>query len=910
MRTRTRKTAIATLAFLLAFSALTTVNLPVMADGDDEPGTGQWAEDGSVFRDSVRLSADDPDADPVDWYRVNLTAGPGQVDMLRIKVNLTRNGGDQFLVWASIHDPDGALLQEVRSTNYAVKTAGFLAHRTGEYLVRVYTYSYLECHYRLEFQITQEANVTDGDDTLGEATFLEPPAEVTGHLHGIRDTFDHYAVNVSRDATHYEFIEVRIEPNGTSVGTIDLDLFLIAFDDKGVPRVVAASRSNGSREVVWFAATVENVTIYIRCHAYGGDTGYKLNVTKFKVSDDGNNNIVRAEEIELGVPRNDSLNITDRLDFYKVNLTGGDLLKVFVQAHDYDPTARKPDLNIYLFSPTEIIINWSHSYDPLERVGWEVPLDDPPADYYILVNFFDRNPGSGIPAWGEYDINISVDHAPRILVDLPLVIEEEGSNETGLYYFIGDAETWYSSLDIEVLDEDGVSVEFYIKFDFGNMFEYINVSGQPNFTGMASFTLGVTDSRRTVVLTVPVNVTPVPDAPAAVSPLPVIELDEDTTLQIDLRDYIVDGDGDPLDFEPLFGEEHPLAGSTLEGDLLTLVPDPDFHGEVTLSVNATDPGELTTTVNLTVLVRPVPDPPVVLLDDASVTAQEDERGTEFDLSTLFSDPDGDALTYLIGPDVNVLFIVLDSLLLVDPVEDFNGEVVLTITALDPTGAQAETTLTLTFTPVDDPPVITSAGPDTGVNLSEGEAVTFTITARDPEDLTLSYAWFLDGLPVPGEGLPRFELVTNSSSQGDHLLTVRVTDGAQESWFNWTVVVENVNRSPELTLTRPKAGSSHEEGSNIVFEVLAIDPDEELLSVQWIEDDEVIGTGLAFTTSKLKPGKHTVTVRAIDPHGAATAANITFTVDEAGGLPGPSAVFAIAVISVSAVVAASWRRRRQ
>jgi hypothetical protein len=300
---------------------------------------------------------------------------------------------------------------------------------------------------------------------------------------------------------------------------------------------------------------------------------------------------------------------------------------------------------------------------------------------------------------------------------------------------------------------------------------------------------------------------------------------------------------------------------------------------------------------------------MVLRDDASVTAQEDERGTEFDLSTLFSDPDGDALTYLIGPDDNVLFIVLESLLLVDPVEDFNGEVVLTITALDPTGAQAETTLTLTFTPVDDPPVITSAGPDTGVNLSEGEAVTFTITARDPEDLTLSYAWFLDGVPIQGEDLPRFELVTNSRSQGDHLLTVHVTDGAQESWFNWTVVVENVNRSPELTLTRPKAGSSHDEGSNIVFEVLATDPDEEVLSVQWIEDDEVIGTGLAFTTSRLKPGKHTVTVRAIDPHGAATEANITFTVDEAGGLPGPSAVFAIAVISVSAVVAASWRRRR-
>ena len=86
--------------------------------------------------------------------------------------------------------------------------------------------------------------------------------------------------------------------------------------------------------------------------------------------------------------------------------------------------------------------------------------------------------------------------------------------------------------------------------------------------------------------------------------------------------------------------------------------------------------------------------------------------------------------------------------------------------------------------------------------------------------------------------------------------------------------------------------------DIVFEVLATDPDEEALSVQWIEKGKVIGTGLVFTTSGLAPGKHQITVRAIDPHGAAAEANLTVEVEEAGGLPGPSASLAIVTFAVT------------
>ena len=78
---------------LMLLQALALVSVimatPVSADVGNDPTSAQWAEDGSVFRDWVRLSADDPAADPEDWYRINLTAGATELDFLTFSVNLT-----------------------------------------------------------------------------------------------------------------------------------------------------------------------------------------------------------------------------------------------------------------------------------------------------------------------------------------------------------------------------------------------------------------------------------------------------------------------------------------------------------------------------------------------------------------------------------------------------------------------------------------------------------------------------------------------------------------------------------------------------------------------------------------------------------------------------------------------------
>ena len=884
----------AILLVVLTFATMATT--PVVADLDDEAETGPWAEDGSVFRDRVRSSADDPSADPVDWFRINLTAGPASLDLLRIDVNMTRNGGEQFFVWASVHDPDGALLTEVKATNFAVKSTATLCHRTGVYLVRVYTYSYFDCHYRIAFNISSRANVTDGDDTLGEATYLEPPADVTGRLHGILDPFDHYAVNMTRDSTHYEFVQVRLSLDGIPMGRTDLDLFLIVLDGKGRPTDVASSTSNGSSEMAFFAASIADTTVYIRCHAYGGNTSYALSVTVVKVTDDGNNNILRADELEAGSSTDDSLNLTDRLDYFKVNLTGGDILWVEVESHDWDPVVRKPDLNLYIYSPNGLIINWSHSYDPLERASVQAPDGDPAAFYYVRVSFFDRNPTDGIPPWGNYTINITVDRAPHLVGSLPLMVEEDGMLEIPLDSLVEDPEGQL----MHVMTIPGPDINALVG---GNS---ITLIPSANFSGPANFTLLVEDHLREVLLTVPVEVTPVPDAPGLLDGFQPIQVDEDGQVTVDLLDIIVDGDGDPIEVEALWDENHTLGGSNLAGSTLTIVPDEDAFGNFTLPIEARDDTGLQSTVLLPIEVLPVTDPPKVLVPEANMTIMEDHRGAEFDLTTMFSDPDDRGLQYRVVEDTgNILFIVIGDTLVMDPAPDFHGLVILTIEAIGGDD-RVMASLAVTVTSVIDPPLITVADPEGDVSMTEGEASIFTVTAEDPEGGSLTYSWHIDGVAVPGEELPRFELVTNYSSTETLLVTVQVSNGARVSYRNWSVQVENVNRPPTLDLRRPKDGATFDEGENVVFEVEANDPDGESLSVSWLEDGQTLGSGSSFATSALEPGRHTITARVVDPHGSFTEANVTFKVEEASGLPGACGPAAVAAVLLGGLMVAAWQ----
>ena len=191
------------------------------------------------------------------------------------------------------------------------------------------------------------------------------------------------------------------------------------------------------------------------------------------------------------------------------------------------------------------------------------------------------------------------------------------------------------------------------------------------------------------------------DAPPLFSGLPKVMLEEDTVLlsALELGDYASDPDN--ASYELTYGlvfnrDDNCLVSVTPEG-IISVIPRAQWSGSTEAVVEVFD-GMLSDFTNLTVVVEPVNDPPVIspMLDRV---AYVDERFTVFAVS---SDPDpGEALIYSddsaladIDPGSGQFSFI--------PYTDNIGTYTVTITVTDPTGLSDSTKFNLTIKENDRP----------------------------------------------------------------------------------------------------------------------------------------------------------------------------------------------------------------
>jgi len=299
-------------------------------------------------------------------------------------------------------------------------------------------------------------------------------------------------------------------------------------------------------------------------------------------------------------------------------------------------------------------------------------------------------------------------------------------------------------------------------------------SPQGDFHGSDSFTYVTRDGAgRQATASVHIEVLPVNDIPTASNF--GISVEEDGLMRIDALNAAHDVDGDPL---AVVNISEPILGTAIIEDDGTLlyVPGMDQSGEDLLSFTVADPGGLTTTAEIQILVAARPDPPVANEDSASL---DEDTSVEVDVLENDTDADGDSLhlSSLGPPEHGSLEVTSSETIRYTPVPNFFGTDSFTYIVEDDTGLTAEGTVVVTVLPVNDSPVASDVNMTISYNVPTAVPLSATDIDGDPLSFTIvGTPQFGSLATVISNGPTSAEVTFLADELGTETLSLRVSDG--------------------------------------------------------------------------------------------------------------------------------------
>ena len=378
------------------------------------------------------------------------------------------------------------------------------------------------------------------------------------------------------------------------------------------------------------------------------------------------------------------------------------------------------------------------------------------------------------------------------------------------------------------------------------------------------------DGTLTATQTFTIVVTPVNDAPTITSTA-VTEATEDVAYTYEITTEDIDGDLVTVSATGLPSwltlTDNTLSGTPTEGEI---------GSEITITATDDGEGALTATQIFTIVVTPVNDAPVAVADTATVL--EDALTTSIDVIANDTDVDSDdilLLTAVSTSETGTVAINEDGVSVdYTPAVDFNGTEVVTYTVSDGTLTDETGTLTVTVTPVNDAPTITSTAV---TEATEDVAYTYEITTEDIDG---------DLVTVSATGLPSWLTLTDNTLSGTPTegetgseITITATDdgeGALTATQIFTIVVTPVNDAPTITST---AVTEATEDVAYTYEITTEDIDGDLVTVSatglpsWLT---LTDNTLSGTPTEGEIGSEITITATDDGEGALTATQI-FTI---------------------------------
>ena len=307
-------------------------------------------------------------------------------------------------------------------------------------------------------------------------------------------------------------------------------------------------------------------------------------------------------------------------------------------------------------------------------------------------------------------------------------------------------------------------------------------------------------------------------APAAVGTIPGLTLTVGDTESVDVSSYFADPDGDALSYGAATSDTA-VATVSVSGSTVTVAG--VAAGTATVTVTASDPDDLSASQSFEVTVLNRAPEAVGTIPGLTLTAGDTES---VDVSSYFSDPDGDALSYGAETSDAAAATVSVSGSTVTVAGVAAGMATVTVTASDPEGLTATQDFAVTAEgprPRASLSVIAPASPEGGVAILE---VVLTppegvVTPPRESPVTVSYTIGVDGDPgtADADALDYADVASGvveiGTEANEALIEIRIHDDDDD--------IEPVRELFTVTLEEPAAGTGYELGS-VTSAVLTIE----------------------------------------------------------------------------------------
>lgn len=363
--------------------------------------------------------------------------------------------------------------------------------------------------------------------------------------------------------------------------------------------------------------------------------------------------------------------------------------------------------------------------------------------------------------------------------------------------------------------------------------------------------------------------------------IPSTEVAAGETAAVDASSYFTEPDGEALTYSAVSSDPSVVTVS-VGGNTVTIHG--VAKGTTNVNITATDPGGLTATQTFQVTVPNQPPRPVGTIPARTVRVGDPAT---FDVSSYFTDPDGDPLTYTVTSSNSRVATVTAAGANLTVMAIAKGTANVTVTATDSGGLTATQTFQITV-PNRAPQ---QRGTIPAQTITEGRTATVNVSSyfSDPDGDVLTYSAASSNTGVARVSVSGNTVRITAVAPGTANVTVTARDSEGASvQQGFGVTVTRANRAPQRRGTIP--AQTIREGRTATVNVSSYfsDPDGDALSYSASSSNTGVArvsvSGSVVTISAAAVGSATVTVTARDPGGLTATQTASVTVNRANRAP--------------------------